>query len=104
MSKGVIQVDGSRSAKTVAKVARHFIPSLRRCYEAALTRRARVRGELVIAFTIRGDGTIAEAAPRASTLGAPEVGECVARIISKWRFASGGGQATVVLPIRYSPR
>jgi hypothetical protein len=81
----------------LAAVTTRYLPGLRRCYQLQIKRDARVRGRLMLAFTIDEHGQVTEASARGL---APKLGECIERKMIAWKFAAPSAESSFRIPVR----
>ena len=73
------------------------------CYEKALGANPELSGQLGLSWRILPDGSVAKVRVEKSTLGNKEVGNCVARVIQRWKFPKpDGGQCVVRYPFVFN--
>ena len=79
--------------------------AIRRCYERGLLERSGLAGQVLIRFTIAPSGLVAASRVASSTLGHPEVEECIVAVTLRWRFPPprGGGLVNVNYPFNSPP-
>ena len=76
-------------------------PEVRQCFREGMTRDPGLRGEVEVAFTIQGDGSVAYPAITRSTVNDAAVDECVTAAVKRWRFpvfVASGGDVDVRFP------
>jgi hypothetical protein len=81
----------------LAAVTTRYLPGLRRCYQQQIKRDARVRGRMMLAFTIDERGQVTEASARGL---APKLGECIEQKMIAWKFAAPPAEASFRIPVR----
>jgi hypothetical protein len=81
----------------LAAVTTRYLPGLRRCYQQQIKRDARVRGRLMLSFTVDERGQVTEATARGL---ATKLGECIERKMIAWRFAAPPVEASFRIPVR----
>ncbi|MGK0361739.1 MAG: TonB family protein [Bradymonadia bacterium] len=73
------------------------------CYEKALGANPELSGQLSLSWRILPDGSVAKVRVEKSTLGNKAVGNCVARVIKRWKFPKpDGGQCAVRYPFVFN--
>lgn len=103
------QPESRHSVVWTASVGRDLIrgvvqrnkPAVRRCFREGLVRNPGLRGEVEVAFTIQGDGSVAYPAVVHSSVADPAVEACVTTAIKGWRFpvfVASGGDVDVRFP------
>lgn len=76
-------------------------PGVRQCFREGMQRDPQLRGEVEVAFTIQGDGTVAYPAIVHSTVADREVERCVTTTVKGWKFpifVASGGDVDVRFP------
>ena len=88
----------------IRRIVRAHVNEVRFCYEQGLARDPSLRGRLVVAFAIAGDGSV-RAAEVKEALADAAVGECVAKAVQRWMFPKhpGAGDVHVVYPFLFEP-
>lgn len=91
---------GSLSKAHIRAVIDAGIGDVRACYESPLGAPADRAGIVVVQFIIAPDGHVQVAALQSSSLGVPEVEQCVLATTKRFRFAKpkGGGIVVVTYP------
>jgi hypothetical protein len=76
-------------------------PEVRQCFREGLTRDPLLAGEVEVAFTIQGDGSVAYPTIARSTVNDKAVDACVTEAVKRWRFpvfVASGGDVDVKFP------
>ncbi len=76
-------------------------PEVRQCFREGMQRNPELRGEVEVAFTIQGDGTVAYPSIVRSTVADPAVEACVKSTVKGWKFpvfVASGGDVDVRFP------
>lgn len=62
--------------------------TIHQCYEQRLAEKPKLEGKVVVGFTIRPDGSVADAAvvPAGTTLDDAEFHRCIARVMAAWSY------------------
>ena len=91
---------GTVSGNAVRALIRSNAEQIRGCYESAIARLRPGGGRVVVRFVIGSDGRVPAVNITSSDPGAPEVGCCVAKRVSRWTFPSPthGGFVVVEYP------
>jgi len=103
------QAEPRHSVVWTASVGRDLIrgvvqrnkPAVRRCFREGLERDPGLRGEVEVAFTIQGDGSVAAPKVAHSSVGDRAVEACVLAAVQSWRFpvfVASGGDVDVRFP------
>lgn len=82
----IADVDGSIDKKGVQRALRARGKAFQLCYETALKRNSKIKGKLVVEFTIGDRGRVVEALVVTDGLGSPEVARCVLDTLKRVRF------------------
>jgi TonB family protein len=95
---------GSLDREIVKRVIRKQRRALKACYEAELQKNRRLSGEVVVKFTISGQGNVISARTESTTLKNAKVESCVNKRIRRFIFPepNGGGLVVVRYPFRFS--
>jgi TonB family protein len=102
---GIPKEPERRPPESVAATVHSNYSELRRCYEAALFRRAGVTGVVVVRFKIAPDGRVVDARDVNSTLPDPVAVQCVVAMFRRFQFAPGGDEPeSVVYPVVFEPK
>lgn len=73
------------------------------CYEKALGANPELSGQLGLSWRILPNGSVAKVRVETSTLADKSVGQCVARVIKRWKFPKpDGGQCAVRYPFVFN--
>ncbi len=95
---------GTLDAGAVRRVVGQSLGGIKACYERSLRRNRSLQGRVTINFTIGEGGRVTRAQATGSTLGAPEVGQCIATRFRSLRFPSPtGGPVTFQYPFIFEP-
>ncbi len=89
--------DGGAVAEAMAESARALGAAVLPCYQKTLATRPNLRGTLVVALRVAGDGRIEEARTELSTLGDDALATCAATLLGKARVS--GGPARISVPL-----
>lgn len=78
---------------------------IRYCYQRELTKHPDLQGKVVIKFVIAPDGTVRSAEIKSSTMGSPEVEDCLTGRFMRFVFPEprGGGIVIVSYPFIFEP-
>jgi hypothetical protein len=97
----------TRTMEVIAEVVKAHRKPARECYEKQLKQIPDLKGDLVIHFTLRPNGTVktAEINTERSTITAPPVVNCVIDVIRGIQFprSSRGMETTVNYPFNFNP-
>jgi len=102
---GQMIVRGSVDNEIVRRIVRRHINEVKYCYEQQLQRQPRLRGRVVVQFTISRDGMVLASVLQSSTLASPPVEMCIVTAIKRWEFPKplGGGLVIVSYPFSLTP-
>ncbi len=98
----VSSADASSTPSHIGRVIQNHTTKLRACYQQELARDPRLRGTVVVRFTIRRDGSVSEAYVSKTTLESPRVEACVLRQIRKLVFPASEASQQVSYPFLFS--
>ena len=93
-------VEGSLSKDVIAGIVHRHENEIRYCYEAELNKHPDLYGKVSVAWTIDGTGDVSEANVNETTMANPDVENCMATKIRRWKFPEpkGGGLVFVTFP------
>ncbi len=96
--------EGSLDREIIKRVIRKNRRALKACYEPELQKNKRLSGEVVVKFTISGQGNVISARTESTTLKNAKVESCVNKRIRRFIFPepNGGGLVVVRYPFRFS--
>jgi hypothetical protein len=97
---GSAMVKGSLSKDIIRRIVHRHINEVKFCYERQLAKRPDLSGRVSIKFIISGTGAVQMSAVAASTVGDPQVENCIAQAVRRWTFPQpeGGGIVIVTYP------
>jgi TonB family protein len=97
---GAAMVKGSLSKEVIRRIVHRHINEVKFCYERQLAQRPDLSGRVSVKFIISGTGAVQMAAVASSTLGDPQVENCIAQAVRRWTFPQpeGGGIVIVTYP------
>ena len=103
---GAGEVDGGRTitADQVKAVVKAKTPQVRACYERELKKREGLRGKVVLAWTIRANGTVTGTHAVRNTTRNTAMIPCMTRAVSQWRFPRAESPFDVEYPFVFKPR
>jgi outer membrane biosynthesis protein TonB len=84
----------------VWEVINKHLSEVKYCYERAIIRRPDAQGKLVVAFTIGAPGSVKKTAVKSSSLGDPQLDQCIVGRLTTWKFPKprGGIDVNVLYP------
>jgi len=83
--KAVGRKGAGRDAEAVLAVINSHMAAIQYCYQREWRKNPNLKGKIVVRFTIRPDGSVANAQIISSTLNNPAVENCILRVIRRWR-------------------
>lgn len=83
--KAVRHKGAGRDAEAVLAVINSHMAAIQYCYQREWRKNPNLKGKVVVRFTIRPDGSVANAQILSSTLNNPAVENCILRVIRRWR-------------------
>ncbi|MCP4196028.1 MAG: AgmX/PglI C-terminal domain-containing protein [Proteobacteria bacterium] len=97
---GSAMVKGSLSKDIIRRIVHRHINEVKFCYERQLAKRPDLSGRVSIKFIISGTGAVQMSAVAVSTVGDPQVENCIAQAVRRWTFPQpeGGGIVIVTYP------
>ncbi|PCC68205.1 AgmX/PglI C-terminal domain-containing protein [Nannocystis exedens] len=89
----------------IRRIVQAHVAEVRLCYNQGLARHPNLKGRVVIDFTVGGDGKVADAASRESSVADGAVPECITAAVRRWVFPrpEGGGSVKVTYPFVLEP-
>ena len=94
--KSRVRVSGSLSKAEVDKVIGKHWSKISRCYENGLRKSPNLSGKLTISWKVMSSGKTAQVKQVLSSLGSPQVSQCIMKIIKKLRFPKPKGGAVKI--------
>jgi hypothetical protein len=96
---------GSIDAALIDAAIKRKLSAIRYCYSRELQRQPDLHGKVSVKFTIAGDGAVASAGVKTSSLGNDRASQCVVDQVRSIRFPEpkGGGTVIVSYPFLFSP-
>ncbi len=79
-------VSGPLDPDIVRRIVRAHINEVRYCYNQGLARDPRAEGRVVVDFEIRLTGDVETSKITESTMTDPQVPECIAKAVRRWKF------------------
>ena len=90
------EVTGPLSAGTILREIKGRAGVVKACYERSLVQAPDLGGRMTLQWTVRPDGTLTGVTVATSTVGVPDVGDCLEKVVSRWHFpAAPAGPTTV---------
>lgn len=89
-----------------AQVLQRHSGDVQACYERTLASSPELQGRLLLRLTLAPDGSVREARVAESTLGSPEVHQCIESASARWRFPAlpaGETEVDVEYPLVLQP-
>jgi hypothetical protein len=101
-----ITFKGSLSREEIQRVIKAAQSEIRFCYERELQTEPDLSGKIVLAWTITGQGSVANAKVSSSTIRNEKVGACLREVVSGLQFPEprGGGSVFVTYPWVFSAK
>lgn len=101
---GVGSASGNRDPKAIYRVVSSYDSALKARYVFYLKSNPKLKGRVVISFTIAADGTVTRASVVNNSTGNPSLGNDISGIIRRMRFgAIDRGDVTVQYPFSFEP-
>jgi outer membrane biosynthesis protein TonB len=94
--KSRVRVSGSLSKAEVDKVIGKHWSKISRCYERGLRKSPNLSGKLTVSWKVTSSGKTAQVKQVLSSLGSPQVSQCIMKIIKKLRFPKPKGGAVKI--------
>lgn len=98
------QGEGSLSPGEVTAVINRHLGQIQGCYEAGLLRNSSLAGQIAFEWTVNNSGNVTGAREVSSTVGDPQVSNCILGVIRRMKFPSpsGGDSVTIRYPFMFS--
>jgi outer membrane biosynthesis protein TonB len=98
------ELDGAIDKKGVGRALRARAQAFQQCYESALKTNSKLKGKLVVEFTISESGSVADVRVLNDGLGSPEVASCVIAALKRIRFPKpDDGEVTISNSFVFQP-
>ncbi|MCP4678589.1 MAG: AgmX/PglI C-terminal domain-containing protein [Deltaproteobacteria bacterium] len=94
---GAAMVKGSLSKEVIRRIVHRHINEVKFCYERQLAKRPDLSGRVAVKFIISATGAVQMAAVANSTLGDPQVENCISKAVRRWTFPQPGGGGIVIV-------
>lgn len=88
---------GSLDASLIDEVVKRHASAIRYCYQRELTKDPSLGGKVVVKFTIAGDGSVAKAGIKRSSLGSGAVESCITGRFQTMTFPEPKGNGVVIV-------
>lgn len=100
----ISDVDGTIDKKGVSRVLRGRQKMFQQCYESALKTNSKLKGKIVVEFTIGPRGRVIDARVVRDGLGSSKVSKCVTGALKRLRFPKpSDGEVTITNTFVFSP-
>jgi outer membrane biosynthesis protein TonB len=100
----ISDVDGTIDKRGVARAIRRRQAAFQQCYETALKSNSKLKGKIVVEFTIGDRGRVTEAIVIRDGLGSSQVAKCVIGVLKRLRFpAPSDGEVTITNSFVFQP-
>ncbi len=93
---GTAEVKGSLDKELIRRIIRRHINEVKFCYEKELTKNTALQGRVMVQFTIAATGGVISSIVQSSTMGNPNVEQCIAGAVRRWEFPKPQGGIVVV--------
>ncbi len=94
-----------RSPEAIRKAIMSQMEGVRYCFNQSLKKDSNISGKIVLVFTILAKGRVDKPRITSSTLGRPELENCVLEAVKQWRFQMiSGGDVDVNYPLVFTPQ
>lgn len=95
-----VVIVGGLDQEVIASIIRRYLSQISHCYEQQLVSNPRLKGKVVVAFTISGTGSVSAAQVAETTLANAPTEKCMIQKILGWKFPKprGGGTVGVKYP------
>ena len=87
---------GTLSREAIAKVVRKHLREVQACYEKNLLLNPKLKGKLMMEWTISTTGSVSVVKAKVNTMATPAVAMCVQARIKRWKFPQPKGGTVVV--------
>jgi outer membrane biosynthesis protein TonB len=86
---------GGLDRDIIAAIIRRYLPQIQHCYEQGLVHNSKLKGKVMVAFVISGQGGVQSAEVAESSLRSPATEKCMISKIMGWKFPKPRGGGTV---------
>lgn len=90
-------------AGDIKRIVKKQQARVRACYERALKTETHLSGKLMMAWSVRPDGSVSDVSVADDQLGSEKVSRCVAHAVSQFRFPQGPDLVQVEYPMVFEP-
>lgn len=106
VEQGRLEVKGPLDKDIIRRIVKAHINELRHCYGKSLDATPGLRGSVVIEFGIAKGGDVPVSTVAESKVADPQVANCFAKAIRRWKFPKpvGGANVEVRYEFRLSPK
>lgn len=87
----------------IKRIVKRQQARVRACYERALKSERRLEGKLMMAWSVKPDGSVDDVAVAEDTLGSDKVARCVMGAVARFRFPKSPDTVQVEYPMVFSP-
>jgi hypothetical protein len=97
MVSSLLRVRGGQiDQEKLMAAAESAFPAMERCYQRALKQRPRLKGRVVLSWTVKSSGKVTRARRSGGTIKNRTLARCLATAISRTRFPGARGKAALV--------
>ncbi len=95
-----IKILGGLDPDVIAERIRRYLPQIQNCYEQGLTIRPKIKGKVMVGFTILGNGKVGKRSVIETSMNDSFTEKCIIKKIGTWVFPKprGGGTVDVKYP------
>ena len=95
---------GALDKSLIDKVIKRNMNQIKYCYSRELTKNPKLKGKVIVKFTIAGDGTVSQAGIKSSSLNSKAVEDCITGRFRRFKFPEpkGGGIVIVSYPFVFT--
>lgn len=98
------EVKGSLDKDVIRRIVRRHVSQVRYCYEKLLVSEPTAEGKVTVRFVIGTDGSVSTAEVDGNTTGSSDLGKCVVKAVTRWKFPKPtGGSVSVTYPFVLTP-
>ena len=94
----------SLSTRQIKSIITERTPQVGACYERELKKNPSLHGKVLLAWTIRTDGSVTAPRARKNTTGSRLLAPCIIKAVSKWRFPKSNFSSDVEFPFVFKSK
>jgi outer membrane biosynthesis protein TonB len=88
----------------IKRIITERVPQVRACYERELKKSPGLGGKVLVAWTIREDGTVSSPRVSKNTTGSSRLAPCITKAVARWRFPESSSTSDVEYPFVFKAK